>query len=91
MPDLELATTDGALRVYQLLHDARPPLLNLGAPGSVDIAGWADRVRLTDESHQGEWELLVIGVVSAPTAILVRPEGYVGWWDAARSRGFRRR
>jgi 3-(3-hydroxy-phenyl)propionate hydroxylase len=79
MPDLELTTTDSGLRVYQLLHDARPLLLNLGAPGSVDIAGWADRVRLTDASHQGEWELPVIGVVSAPTAVLVRPDGYVAW------------
>ena len=34
MPDLELTTTDGALRVYELLHDARPLLLNLGVPGS---------------------------------------------------------
>jgi 2-polyprenyl-6-methoxyphenol hydroxylase-like FAD-dependent oxidoreductase len=79
MPDLELTTTERALRVYELLHDARPLLLNLGVPGSLDIAGWADRVRLTDASHQGEWELPVIGVVSAPTAVLVRPDGYVGW------------
>jgi hypothetical protein len=79
MPDLELTTTDSGRRVYQLLHDARPLLLNLGAPGSVDRAGWADRVRLTDASHQGEWELPVIGVVSAPTAVLVRPDGYVAW------------
>jgi 3-(3-hydroxy-phenyl)propionate hydroxylase len=79
VPDLELTTTDGALRVYELLHDARPLLLNFGLPGSVDIAGWADRVRLTDASHEGEWELPVIGMVSAPTTVLVRPDGYVGW------------
>lgn len=79
MPDLELTTVDGARCVYELLHDARPLLLNLGAPGSVDIAGWADRVRLADAAHQGEWELPVIGVVSAPSAVLVRPDGYVAW------------
>jgi 3-(3-hydroxy-phenyl)propionate hydroxylase len=79
MPDLELTSTDGALRVYELLHDARPLLLNLDAPGSVDIAGWEDRVRLTEASHQGQWELPVIGVVSAPNAVLVRPDGYVAW------------
>jgi 3-(3-hydroxy-phenyl)propionate hydroxylase len=79
MPDLDLTTTEGAVRVYELLHDARPLLLNLGPPRSVEVAGWADRVRLTEASHEGKWELPVIGVVSAPTAVLVRPDGYVGW------------
>lgn len=87
MPDLELTATDGARRVYKLLHDARPVLLNLGVRGSVDIDGWADRVRLTDASHQGEWELPVIGVVSAPTAVLVRPDGYVGWVGCGAQQG----
>ena len=31
MPDLDLATADGPLRVFELLHDAKPVLLNLGA------------------------------------------------------------
>jgi 3-(3-hydroxy-phenyl)propionate hydroxylase len=79
MPDLEVTASSGEQRVYELLHDARPLLLNLGAPGSVNIAGWADRIRLTEASHQGEWELPVIGVVTAPTAVLVRSDGYVGW------------
>jgi 3-(3-hydroxy-phenyl)propionate hydroxylase len=79
MPDLDLTTTEGAVRVYELLHDARPLLLNLGPPRSVEVAGWADRVRLTDASHEGKWELPVIGMVSAPTAVLIRPDGYVGW------------
>jgi 2-polyprenyl-6-methoxyphenol hydroxylase-like FAD-dependent oxidoreductase len=79
MPDLDLATADGPLRVFELLHDARPLLLNLGRPGGVDITPWADRVRLVDASHHGDWELPVLGVVSAPTAVLVRPDGYVAW------------
>jgi 2-polyprenyl-6-methoxyphenol hydroxylase-like FAD-dependent oxidoreductase len=87
MPDLDVTTSGGALRVYELLHDARPLLLNLGAPGSVDIAGWADRVRLTDASYQGEWELPVIGAVTAPTAVLVRPDGYVGWAGSGAQQG----
>ena len=45
MPDLDLVTADGPLRVYTLLHDARPVLLNLGEPGGLDITPWADRVR----------------------------------------------
>ncbi len=79
MPDLDLIAADGPRRVFELLHDARPLLLNLGQPGGVDIAPWADRVQLIDASYEGEWELPVLGVVSAPTAVLVRPDGYVAW------------
>ena len=79
MPDLDLVTADGPLRVFELLHEARPVLLNLGEPGGFDITPWADRVQLIDASYEGEWELPVLGVVGAPTAVLVRPDGYVAW------------
>ncbi len=79
MPDLDLATADGQLRVFELLHGARPALLNLGEPGDLDIAPWADRVQLVDASHEGEWELPVLGVVGAPAAVLIRPDGHVAW------------
>jgi 2-polyprenyl-6-methoxyphenol hydroxylase-like FAD-dependent oxidoreductase len=79
MPDLDLVTADSPLRVFELLHEAKPVLLNLGQPGSLDIAPWADRVQLVDASYEGEWELPVLGVVPAPTAVLIRPDGYVAW------------
>jgi 3-(3-hydroxy-phenyl)propionate hydroxylase len=79
MPDLDLVTADGPLRVFELLHDAKPVLLNLGEPGGFDLTPWADRVQLIDASYKGQWELPVLGVVSAPTAVLVRPDGYVAW------------
>ena len=79
MPDLDLVTADGPLRVFELLHDAKPVLLNLGQPGGFEITPWADRVQLIDGSYKGAWELPVLGVVSAPTAVLVRPDGYVAW------------
>jgi 3-(3-hydroxy-phenyl)propionate hydroxylase len=79
MPDLDLVTANGPRRVYSLLHDARPVLLNLGEPSGFDIAPWADRVQLVDASYAGSWELPVLGVVTAPTAVLVRPDGYVAW------------
>ena len=79
MPDLDLVTAGGALRVFELLHDARPVLLNLGQPGGLDITPWADRILLIDASHKGQWELPVLGAVSAPTAVLIRPDGYVAW------------
>jgi 2-polyprenyl-6-methoxyphenol hydroxylase-like FAD-dependent oxidoreductase len=79
MPDLDLVTADGPLRVFTLLHDARPVLLNLGEPGSFEITPWADRVQLIDAEYAGLWELPVLGAVTGPTAVLIRPDGYVAW------------
>jgi 2-polyprenyl-6-methoxyphenol hydroxylase-like FAD-dependent oxidoreductase len=79
MPDLDLVSADGPLRVFSLLHDARPVLLNLGEPGGFDIAPWADRVQLIDAKYVGTWELPALGAVTAPAAVLIRPDGYVAW------------
>ena len=79
MPDLDVITVDGPLRVFTLLHAARPVLLNLDEPGGLDITPWADRVQLVQATFDGAWELPVIGPVSAPTAVLIRPDGYVAW------------
>jgi 2-polyprenyl-6-methoxyphenol hydroxylase-like FAD-dependent oxidoreductase len=79
MPDLDLTTTNGPLRVFTLLHEAKPALVNLGAGDSLDITPWADRVQRVDASYDGEWELPVLGIVEAPSAVLVRPDGYVAW------------
>ena len=79
MPDLDVHTADGPTRVFTLLHDARPVLLNLGEPGGFDISPWADRVRLIDARHDGVWELPVVGEVVAPPAVAIRPDGHVAW------------
>jgi 3-(3-hydroxy-phenyl)propionate hydroxylase len=79
MPDLDLDTEDGPSRVYPLLHDARPVLLDLGAAGGFDVAPWADRVRHVVASCAARWELPVLGEVPAPAAVLIRPDGHVAW------------
>ncbi len=79
MPDLDLVSADGLLRVFTLLHTARPVLLNLGEPGAFDVTPWADRVQLIDAGYDGAWELPAIGAVTAPTAVLIRPDGHVAW------------
>ncbi len=79
MPDLDLTTPDGPLRVYSFLHEARPVLINLGEPRSLDISPWADRVQSVDATYDGPWELPVIGEVDPPSAVLVRPDGHVAW------------
>ena len=79
MPDLDLLTANGALRVFTLLHHARPVLLNLGEPGGFDITPWEDRVQLIVAAYAGLWELPAIGAVTPPAAVLIRPDGYVCW------------
>ncbi|MGH3178644.1 MAG: FAD-dependent monooxygenase [Streptosporangiaceae bacterium] len=79
MPNLDLITAAGPARVFTLLHAARPVLLNLGEPGSFDITPWADRVRLVEADYAGSWELPVLGAITAPAAVLIRPDGYVAW------------
>jgi hypothetical protein len=79
MPDLDLSTADGPLRVFTLLHEARPVLLNLGEPGGPGITRWADRVQSIDATYAGMWELPVLGAVTAPAAVLIRPDGHVAW------------
>jgi len=87
MPDLDLATPRGTGRVFSLLHDARPLLLNLGDAGGVEIAPGADRVQLVHATYTGAWDLPVIGEVDAPTAVLVRPDGHVAWVGDGTSAG----
>jgi len=87
MPDLDLVTADGPVRVFTLLHAAKPVLLNLGEPGGFDIAPWATRVQLMDADYGGLWELPVLGAVTAPTAVLVRPDGYVAWVGEGTDKG----
>jgi 3-(3-hydroxy-phenyl)propionate hydroxylase len=78
MPDLDVHTADGLTRVFALLHTARPVLLNLGAFVDFDVSPWPG-VRMVDARCDGPWELPVLGEVAAPTAVLIRPDGYVAW------------
>jgi 3-(3-hydroxy-phenyl)propionate hydroxylase len=87
MPDLDLVTTEGPLRLFTLLHETRPVLLNLGEPGGFDIGPWADRVELVNAKYMGTWELPALGGVPTPTAVLIRPDGYVAWVGDLTQRG----
>ena len=87
MPDLDLTTADGPVRVSTLLHEARPVLLDLGGSERVTPGPWSDRVRMVDASYDGPWELPVVGAVEAPAAVLVRPDGHVAWVGDGTSAG----
>ncbi|MBN8988210.1 MAG: FAD-dependent monooxygenase [Rhizobiales bacterium] len=87
MPDLDLVTENGPLRMFTLLHAGRPVLLNLGEPGDFDITPWANRVKVVDASYDGAWELPALGAVPAPGAVLIRPDGYVAWVGDSSGQG----
>jgi 3-(3-hydroxy-phenyl)propionate hydroxylase len=79
MPDLDVVIAASPRRVFSLLHRAKPVLLNFGEPDAFDITPWAGRVQLIDALYGGKWELPVLGEVPAPSAVLIRPDGYVAW------------
>jgi len=89
VPDLDLDTADGPVRLFTLLHDARPVLLNLDAPWAWETSPWSDRVLTIDAEYVGDWELPVLGRVVAPSAVLIRPDGHVAWVGDGTDTGLR--
>jgi len=89
MPDLDLVTQSGPRRVFTLLHEARPVLLNLRQPSAIELGPWATRVERLDAGYAGAWELPVLGAVTAPSAVLIRPDGYVAWVGEGTDDGLR--
>jgi len=79
MPDLDVVTKDGPLRVFSLLHEGRALLINFGEPRRIEVSGWANRVHVVDAEYTGGWERPAVGVVSGPAVVLVRPDGYLAW------------
>ena len=66
MPDLDLVTPHGPVRFFELLHDARPVLLDLGEPGgSTSGRGRAGSGRSTPATP-GPWCSPSWGAVTPP-------------------------
>ncbi|MFE2864702.1 FAD-dependent monooxygenase [Embleya sp. NPDC059259] len=82
VPDADLKTPAGLIGVHELLHAARPVLLDLrgGAEPPATVEGWRDRVDLVRaRSEDDHWPVPGGGDIPAPAALLIRPDGHVAW------------
>lgn len=82
MPDLDIKSPTGQTRVFELLHAARPVLLDFTGRADLGAAleGWRDRVDHVEAVRQDEhWTYPVVGDVPAAAAVLIRPDGHVVW------------
>ncbi|GAB1814359.1 FAD-dependent monooxygenase [Mycobacterium sp. MUNTM1] len=79
MPDIDVHTAAGPTRVCTLLHHGQAVLLNLRTPWSFDASPWAHTLSVIHAEYAGGWELPIIGNVTTPHAVLIRPDGYVAW------------
>ncbi|MGB3329406.1 MAG: FAD-dependent monooxygenase [Thermomicrobiales bacterium] len=89
MPDIDLVTDAGPTRVYSLLHAARPILIRFARGEPIDLGAWSGLVASVEATSDGPWALPVIGPVDAPSAVLIRPDGYVAWVGEGDARGLR--
>ncbi len=67
----------------QRAAERQRPLSSRDRPSftAVATAGCARQIAFQsiDAKYVGTWELPAIGAVTAPTAVLIRPDGYVAW------------
>jgi 2-polyprenyl-6-methoxyphenol hydroxylase-like FAD-dependent oxidoreductase len=87
LPDLDVTTETGPTRVFNLMHDAHPLFFNFGASEIIMHKRWGRRVKQINATLESVCELPVIGVVPAPSAVLVRPDGHVAWVGSESSEG----
>lgn len=68
--------------LLSLVQIPRPPLPIVRRPPrwrSAVVASAGDRVQRVTGLCDSPWDMPVVGRVSAPEAVLLRPEGYVAW------------
>jgi 2-polyprenyl-6-methoxyphenol hydroxylase-like FAD-dependent oxidoreductase len=82
VPDVAINTSGGTTSIYQLLHRATPILLTFSDSAALAEAttAWAGRITTVSATNDGEpWTLPDATSIPAPTALLIRPDGYVAW------------
>lgn len=83
IPDLDLSTDSGSIRLFDRLHQGRGVLLAAGAEPAPDVTRWQDRISTVEADLLETWCLPTLGQVPAPRAVLVRPDGYIAWTDSS--------
>ncbi|MHC9293956.1 FAD-dependent monooxygenase [Mycobacterium sp. LTG2003] len=71
IPDCDIRIGGALSRLYELLHEARPVLIDFGAGLGRDA--------VEAEPIGASWRVPLFGRVSIPPAVLVRPDGHVAW------------
>ncbi|HEX3783076.1 MAG TPA: FAD-dependent monooxygenase [Pseudonocardiaceae bacterium] len=80
VPDLDLKTADGTMRLYELLHQGRPILLDFDGGLAPAVQGWSDRVDHIEAIRAADhWAIPAVGRIPASAALLIRPDGHVAW------------
>ena len=79
IPDLDLQTSDGSIRMFSLLQKAEPIFLMLDETDHFDISSWAKHIQAVKAKCVGTLTLPILGKVTVPAAVLIRPDGYVAW------------
>lgn len=87
IPDLDLHTPHGPIRLFALLHDARGILLSFDPDIRLDASQWAHRVTTIRAHHTDAWTLPNLGKIDCPSAVLIRPDGHVAWVGDKRATG----
>jgi len=86
VPDIPISSTDRGKRVFDLLEAARPVLLDFSNTADlVDVAAaWAGRIDIVKADCPSDaWPVPGVGTIRAPSALLIRSDGYVSWVNDA--------
>jgi len=91
VPDLGIEVGGHRTTVYSLLHNARGVLIDFAGKtdAGVEASRWANRITLVEATFDGRWNLPLLGVISPPSLVLVRPDGYVAWAGNHSEEGLR--
>jgi 3-(3-hydroxy-phenyl)propionate hydroxylase len=82
VPDADISTRGETKRIFDLLHGARPVLLDMSSTADLAgaAAGWTDRIDIvTTDCTAQPWDVPNVGTIPTPAALLIRPDGHVAW------------
>jgi 2-polyprenyl-6-methoxyphenol hydroxylase-like FAD-dependent oxidoreductase len=79
VPDADITVDGIPRRLFELLHAAKPIYIELNKTAEVSPDLPSAITRICARCADRQWQLPVLGPVTVPAAVLVRPDGYVAW------------